>query len=54
MEIAVVAPLAHVERGTAVVSNSTRPVGAAVVTTAEATATVTVKPELRRRRAGTR
>jgi hypothetical protein len=47
MEIAVVAPVAHVGRGTALVPqlNSTRPVSAAVVTTAEATATVTVKPE---------
>jgi hypothetical protein len=41
----VVAPVAHVGRRTASSRNSTRPVGAAVVTTAEATAIVMVGPD---------
>jgi len=44
MEIAVVAPVAHVGRGTALVPQLNEAGQAAVVTTAEATAKVTVKP----------
>ena len=45
MEIAVVAPVTHVRRGTALVPQLNEAVSAAVVTTAKATATVTVEPE---------